>query len=759
MTDNLHNATKTLFMLVSELEPRIKPLKSWFDQVVVTLDKWHRAEGNQGVKRMKDILQSTFSIITGEPISKPLAFVSTNKEGVPTLTVPLVERCKSITLDAKLLSAVLSLVRVTDLYEGNPTDLVINNQLKVISQSRMPLSAKRIMSEFKDFVSNWLKSCNHPSVGAMKRRLHPFSEESHKSNVRWEWYRYWSTKSGPNGELTLNSHKDLISLHECVVSNGETLFSAISRFSAEIARFSVAGGAVNQNYFFPISPDDYMEYLGCGPKPQNEAYDQGQLSSIPHNKYAGKISFKPEKSGKVRLIAMPDYYTQVVMKPVHNWLMNVLKCFDADCTFDQRAAIPKIVKWQNEGKQISSFDQSSCTDLFPVDCQLMCLSEAFDKRFTSAMKTVMVDREWQVKMPSGYYKTVRWSVGQPMGMYASWPLMAVAHHFLVQFSAWRSSGKPRVITPFKDYVICGDDIVIASKSVSDSYYKVVSLLGMKINLSKSHVTGGKTGLSPVSEFAKIIIWRGQPLNAIKPKLVLKAVQDWKHVVTLVQDLRLGVWRVRKDFVSKVIRLLHPSKTKVLETLLTIPTEFGGFGFRTSVPLRKVIVDGFDTEHIHPWVLYLANIIRQQMILLGSKLPANASRLLEEVGSEAFRNHPAYRFLSEAQMRASRLCQAYGPDQIPSARTLAIQLMSDGVGHYDQMLFKDADLGSPWPVWEADPSKEKLLSKRLMWDRILNRPTTIPRNAKVSFSSLGKDLSEATINLIEQTMIVAKARVE
>lgn len=78
------------------------------------------------------------------------------------------------------------------------------------------------------------------------------------------------------------------------------------------------------------------------------------------------------------------------------------------------------------------------------------------------------------------FKTVKYEVGQPMGAYSSWAMLALTHHVLVRYSA-RLVG----IHNFQGYALLGDDIVIANDKVASSYLDVMKTLGVKINLSKS----------------------------------------------------------------------------------------------------------------------------------------------------------------------------------------------------------------------------------------------------------------------------------
>lgn len=55
-----------------------------------------------------------------------------------------------------------------------------------------------------------------------------------------------------------------------------------------------------------------------------------------------KIISIPDKEGKTREIAIADYFSQTVLKPVHLYLFSILKRIPQDCTFDQGSFVDKV---------------------------------------------------------------------------------------------------------------------------------------------------------------------------------------------------------------------------------------------------------------------------------------------------------------------------------------------------------------------------------------------------------------------------------
>jgi len=128
-------------------------------------------------------------------------------------------------------------------------------------------------------------------------------------------------------------------------------------------------------------------------------------------------------------------------------------------------------------------------------------------RASAPWKRLLVGREYQTplrhrKLGMKVPKAVKYAVGQPMGALSSWAMLALTHHFIVQYAAWKE-GWPRW---FSYYLVLGDDIVIFDHKVARRYLVVMKALGVKINLTKSVVS------KDTFEFAKRIIHKDSNLS-------------------------------------------------------------------------------------------------------------------------------------------------------------------------------------------------------------------------------------------------------
>lgn len=57
----------------------------------------------------------------------------------------------------------------------------------------------------------------------------------------------------------------------------------------------------------------------------------------------GRLSFKEEAAGKLRVFAIIDSLSQMILKPLHDSLFEICKAFPADSTFDQNAAFKRAM--------------------------------------------------------------------------------------------------------------------------------------------------------------------------------------------------------------------------------------------------------------------------------------------------------------------------------------------------------------------------------------------------------------------------------
>jgi hypothetical protein len=297
----------------------------------------------------------------------------------------------------------------------------------------------------------------------------------------------WSTSSGPNGRPSYSARgKDYLGLK----TSG--LWPAINEwldlacdFSTE--KFAKTLSQTTAAAFGTLSDvvGSAVETLDYGDQMKLWSSDtEGQKAAYP----VGKLSVKPEAAGKLRIFAIGDWWTQTLLSPLHKAMEKVLSHFPQDATFDQEG---KTKEFASRGYQkFWSFDLTSATDLIPQQVYIPVMAVLLGSdRLAKLWLRLLTDREFFYKEPrckstgvNGEITFHRYTRGQPMGIKSSWPALAITHHLIVLYAAWLVGLDP---LKFKDYLVLGDDVVIANEKVAESYLKVTSDLEIPIGLAKS----------------------------------------------------------------------------------------------------------------------------------------------------------------------------------------------------------------------------------------------------------------------------------
>jgi len=91
-----------------------------------------------------------------------------------------------------------------------------------------------------------------------------------------------------------------------------------------------------------------------------------------------KLSEVDDKEGKKRLVAIFDYWSQTVLKPLHTLLNSVLKGWENDCTFNQSNFKSILTDPEVLGETIYSIDLKAATDRMPALLQAHILGVLMD---------------------------------------------------------------------------------------------------------------------------------------------------------------------------------------------------------------------------------------------------------------------------------------------------------------------------------------------------------------------------------------------
>lgn len=544
-----HSLTRRVLMCLIRIQTGID-VTTIGEQYFRTFDYWCKTEGKRhALLRAKAVYQHVLNYGLHQP-SPETSFLSTYKEGFPKV---LGREAKGLARRGpRELQALLGL---TGFWRGvkapgTPDISTIVDPSAVTSNRALESSIATFICKTWKFNVDDLREVNH----------------------------VWRTRRGPNGQAIIASALDTLALIE-----DSTLLDNLKEF------LDLSG--------FEQVLSDLEEFTDCGLAVDNSS--QRPVHS--------RLSVKQELGGKDRIFAIVDYWTQLALKPLHSTLNQILRRIPQDATFDQTQGALKVKEWTSSNDELYSYDLSAATDRFPRTLITKVLENLTDDQdWSEAWLKVISDRTFKF----GHRPTIKYSVGQPMGAYSSWPSFAIAHHCVVRYCA----AKVKISKP--KYTILGDDICIRSKLLATAYYETMTQLGVKISAAKT-VTGPK-----VAEFAKRVFTHGCEVSPIPVKLVQSSITDFRLVDTLYQQIQEKAWGpiplappillncYKGVFNPDVMTKAH----NLLEIRLLLNSELTSTGSLRPLPSETKVTQGFG---VTKYELGLLNyLIRYQYLMKG-----------------------------------------------------------------------------------------------------------------------------------------------
>jgi len=272
----------------------------------------------------------------------------------------------------------------------------------------------------------------------------------------------------------------------------------------------------------------------------------------------GRIGIIQEQGYKLRAVANPGRIYQCALQPLGKAIYDILPSLAWDCTHNQSKPFCFIQKTLSENKFVYSIDLSGATDYFPLSLQILILKEIFPYDLDSVNLFHDISRGvWQY----GATK-IRWSKGQPLGLYPSFGSFALVHGLLLFFLNEDRHND--------DFFVLGDDVVILNSELYERYITLLSKIECPISHSKSLVS------NTVAEFAGKLLTKHGVVEQTK----------WRNISddSFLDNLR--------NIGPKAMRLLKPRQRKVAKILWDIPDFMGGLGFNPDgIPLEDRIFKG------------------------------------------------------------------------------------------------------------------------------------------------------------------------
>jgi hypothetical protein len=263
--------------------------------------------------------------------------------------------------------------------------------------------------------------------------------------------------------------------------------------------------------------------------------------------YLGRLAIVEEARQKARVVGITDWWSQILLKPLHDYLSHILKNIPEDGTFNQSGPINKLFFNTNIlGKlvdPINSVDLSNATDRLPVNLQ------------ADILNSLGIDGDlWKALLARDYYvphldKTVRYAVGQPMGAYSSFNMLALSNHIINQIALLL--GDVKYVPGTGQYAVLGDDVAIKVTSASLSYKQILNDLGVETNPIK-----GFSG--NVVEFAKRIYFNCNgsvhELSPLGAKAIVNSIRSPLFLVSVLLDLNKKSF-VYDNMLNRCIKIL------------------------------------------------------------------------------------------------------------------------------------------------------------------------------------------------------------
>jgi hypothetical protein len=255
-----------------------------------------------------------------------------------------------------------------------------------------------------------------------------------------------------------------------------------------------------------------------------------QLGSMASAKLATTkirvLAFVPDSEFKTRIVAIPDFWTQLVLEPFRAHVnMVIQRLFSAyDFVEDQDLGFETLQRVQKElsdeeKKYLFSFDFSDWTTRYHRDLQKVTVRNLFSGPISEAWAQLVVHCDWVIpKLKT----SVKFGQGQGMGTNGSFPVATLTDHLFIHFIYMKCKERP-------NYGKIGDDLwILDPQNMFPSYYEKINL---PINFGKTKRYSEHLNV-PISEFASRVVIDGIDVSRLSPNVVNQS-QDWKSIPTLL----------------------------------------------------------------------------------------------------------------------------------------------------------------------------------------------------------------------------------
>jgi hypothetical protein len=451
-----------------------------------------------GAKRYGVIKNYTISLIEFRNPVNPGWLSTSEKHRIPSkLGINFVQliadymRNTDAELRPKYFQVVLTILNIVRMIEGlSEADfLSVTEKASAIDDD--------LLSSFETYVSNKLKP-------------HKYNFDS--SDLKG--YRFRLHKNGPNGKPKIETaHEEAVCL----------LNSSLNR------PFKSLCSEMKLNYLY--------EYLSLLTELVPESHEK--YGTNPAQTKIRKLVSVPDSGFKTRIVAIVDFWTQLVLEPIRDHVLSVTKQMfvETDFRLNQDLGVSKMVDFQNRClseevlkehklniRSLKFYDISSWTDRFHRDLQKIVMKHLFSPRLAESWAQLVVHCPWYV---GGLAHTIKYGQGQGMGTNGSFDIATLTDHLLIHYVLENDETLSGLFPNNACYGKVGDDLWIYDPN--DSIKNIYEKINLPINFSKSKEY---SEVGSVAEFCSRTFLDGGDVSRISPKIISKS-KDIRYIPTLL----------------------------------------------------------------------------------------------------------------------------------------------------------------------------------------------------------------------------------
>jgi hypothetical protein len=269
-----------------------------------------------------------------------------------------------------------------------------------------------------------------------------------------------------------------------------------------------------------------------------------------------------DKGNKCRLVAISDYWTQVLLEPIMINIQEYTKSRFRGVSYsdDHAKGFNNLKKFIRPG--VESYDVSSWTDAFPNSLQFLFMKHRFGETIATAWYNLVVSCKWNVK--GNTCTSIKYERGQGMGTNGSFDIATITDLFLLEMVYKEDYQMEISIDTFNKV---GDDLWCydPDKHVLNTY---TQQCGVDINMSK---TKSASEDNLVGEFVSRSLNNGQDVSRISANICRAVGKNILELPQLASHLKERNYEciipIDEIFTSMKIKGKH--RTNVVRTLYVL----------------------------------------------------------------------------------------------------------------------------------------------------------------------------------------------